>query len=234
MRVAFTRGVIAASTLSVLVGCSMSMPTIKNPFSSKSKTNDAVAGSSSLSNAPSAPPVNGTAAAPPNVTMPVSAQHDASNMPVYPGTSYPVTPYPDSYAAQAARVQAYPNNPQGYGAYAPTSAIPPGAAPTGAPTDPLAATTAPPASAAPQANPYAAPPAQPYAAAPQDPYAAQAANPYAAAAAAAAAAPQAAPPVATQPPATPYAAAPPQAAPYGADPPATPYTAGAPPTTYTR
>ena len=62
-----------------------------------------------LSNAPSAPPVSGVAAAPPNVTMPVKRQRDASNLPTYPGTSYPVTPYPATPTAAnpAANVPTY-------------------------------------------------------------------------------------------------------------------------------
>jgi hypothetical protein len=229
MRIAFTRGIVAASMLSVLVGCSMSFPTMKNPFASKKPSDKP---STALANAPAAPPVNGVASAP-NVTMPVSNQRDASTLPVYPGTSYPVTPYPDAYSAQAnAAARAPYSAAQSYNT-GPQSALPPGSAPSAnASADPMMASNGQaPAAAAPPSAPYAAPPqSQGYSAAPQGQgYAAQVQNPYAAAAAQPPATP------AAQPPAGPYAAADPQTQPYGvAQPPATPYTAAAPSTTYPR
>jgi hypothetical protein len=170
---------MAATALLASTGCSTiksKMPSLPS-FAKKSKPADA--SKTQLTNAPPAPQLNG--GAPATASTASSMPQSWTNMPVYPGTTYPQTPHPDltvsaaqaSYGAPAAAhpavATATPTSP--YGAY-PTTAAP-----------------ATPAYAPPAAPGYAAPQQGAYGAAPQTPapaYAQQAApytpppNPYAA------------------------------------------------------
>ena len=151
MRVSLARTVVACSVLSFIVGCTM--PTISAPWkklSFRSKKPADSSGSALASGAPAAPSFNSATAAAPQVSM--GAAQTSGNMPVYPGTTYPVTPYPASAtpSTMASTAPAYP----AYPAY---------------PADPAAGQHNP--AAGQPANPYvAANPAAPYAPAQNPPY----------------------------------------------------------------
>jgi hypothetical protein len=151
MRISYTsiKSAIVSVTLAALVGCAM--PSWHG--GTKSKTD-----ASNLANAPPAPSFNPASPQAPTVTMPPAGQ-TASSMPTYPGTNYPVTPYPASQPAVAAPT-AYTAAPAATAGYA--SGMTPGVA------NSLAAQAAPTAPATspygqPQASPYAQPQASPYA-----------------------------------------------------------------------
>ena len=104
MRVLLAVGMTAALALVACGGCSStqmpSFPTFGLGGKSKPKA-------SKLSNAPPGPELNSMAGTTtPNVSMPPSSAW--SNLPVYPGTNYQQTPYPDPAIASAA--PAYSSN----------------------------------------------------------------------------------------------------------------------------
>lgn len=144
-----TRAVVVLALVSVC-GCSIpkpSMPKFMDKLSFKSKKSDATASNSALATAPpAAPGFNGNTAAPPAVSM-AGAVPSSGNLPVYPGTNYPVTPYPSAPANTVAASGYAPGEVTPTAGYAP--------APNGY---------------APAANAYAAPPAPQYAAPPAQQY----------------------------------------------------------------
>ncbi len=199
MRVSFTAGIAAATCLALSVGCStLKVPSMPS-FAKKSKVGD----DTSVTNAPPAPQFNTPAAPLAGVSAP-NTTASWNNLPVYPGTSYPQTPYPApmltaspaGYAAPTGVAQTVPMPPavapgesvNPYTAYPPQVAqAPPAYAPSAAaspyappPAPPQASPYAQPPAAPPQAPAYAqqtppyTPPANPYAMPPQN-----AANPYA-------------------------------------------------------
>ena len=100
MRVLLAVGMTAALALVACGGCSStqmpSFPTFGLGGKNKPETSD-------LTNAPPGPELNSMAGTvPPNVSMPPSTAW--SNLPVYPGTNYQQTPYPDHVIASAAPV----------------------------------------------------------------------------------------------------------------------------------
>lgn len=122
MRVLLAAGMMAASML-VTCGCSsMKMPPFPTFGAKKSRT------SSELANAP-APPGSYSTSTAPNVSMPQGAAW--SNLPVYPGTNYPQTPYPEqamttgaapAYASQQMVAPSASPYAPSYGAMPPTVA----------------------------------------------------------------------------------------------------------------
>jgi hypothetical protein len=148
MRVSLARTVVTCTILSFFVGCTM--PTMSAPWKKLSfRSKKATDSSSAIAAAPTAPSFNSATAAAPQVSM--GAVQTSGTMPVYPGTTYPVTPYPASAtpSAVAATPAAYPSYPA-YGA------------------DPAAG----------QQNPTVAQPANPYVAANPAPYAPPQSAPY--------------------------------------------------------
>jgi nicotinate-nucleotide--dimethylbenzimidazole phosphoribosyltransferase len=167
MRVSLARTVVTCSVLSFVVGCtmpSMSAPWKKLSFRSKKS---AESSSSAVATAPTAPSFNSATAAAPQVSM--GAVQTSANMPVYPGTTYPVTPYPASatQSAVAANPPAYP----AYSAYPDPAAGQQNPA-GGQPTNPYVAANPAAPYAPPQNAPYdpAATPVAPYNAAPAGSY----------------------------------------------------------------
>jgi len=138
----------AALALVACGGCSStrmpSFPTFGfKGKSSKSRT-------SNLSNAPPGPELNTmTGTSPPNVSMPPSSTWN--NLPVYPGTNYQQTPYPDNAMASA------PSAYSSYGAAPPATTVPMASPGTSAYASNYAAM--PPAESVGPSNPYATYPA---------------------------------------------------------------------------
>lgn len=159
MRVSFAVG-LAVTAMAACGGCSSAkMPSFIPTFGkAKTKTTDA----SNLTNAPPAPQLNTMAGTPPSVTMPTGTPGTSwSNLPIYPGTSYPQTPYPAPAVASAPQTSPYASQPAAGGSPYPTTYGP--MPPAG---DALASASPypnQPASAAqpyaPQASPYGPPPA---------------------------------------------------------------------------
>ncbi len=155
MRVSFAVG-LAVTALAACGGCSSAkMPSFIPTFGKKDTATDA----SSLTNAPPAPQLNSMAGtAPPTVSMPAAGSW--SNLPVYPGTSYPQTPHPAPPLAQQTSPYAQPaGGAAPYGpAYGTMPAAPAGGVASAAspyPSYPASATQ----SAAPQTSLYGQPPA---------------------------------------------------------------------------
>ncbi len=151
MRVFTAAGMAAASLAIATSGCSsMKMP--KLPTFGKKDKPAATTDGPQLTNAPPAP-TNGTVAAnaPPAGTQ-AQAPTPWSNLPMHPGTTYPVTPHPAPAIAQAQHTASPYGAPQAAPAYGmmPAQAAPATAAYTPYPSTP-----------APAANPYAPPAAQP-------------------------------------------------------------------------
>jgi hypothetical protein len=227
MRAFLAASLAAALGLVACGGCtSTKMPSLPTfGMKGKSKSNP-----SQMTNAPPAPQLNSMATTGPAVSMPQSST-SWSNLPVYPGTSYQQTPYPEQALASAVAAPGYPSTP-------PAAA---GGYPTGYGAMPASGTSnaaggagpyAPYPAASPEAAPYSAQQGSPYAPQ-QQPYSAQQAQPYAAPQGQAYAQQQAPPagpqqsPYAQQP--APYAQ---QQAPYGQQ--GDPYNAANPYGSYTR
>ncbi len=196
MRAFIVAGMTAASVVIASTGCStFKMPSLPKFGKTKSKATD----TSTLANAPPAPPFNSAVGTTAPVAQPVATS--SVNYSVYPGTSYPQTPHPEpSFASTGTAAAAYTAAVPSYGATPAYGAMPP-TAPAATAANPYAA-PAPPAYA-PPASGYAQPQQTPYSA---TPYAQQPAPTYTQ---------QAAPPY--SPPANPYAPPAPQNAvnPYG-------------------
>ena len=144
MRVLIAAG-MTATVLLTCAGCSgtkMKVPSLSMFSKSKDKTD-----ASKLTNAPAAP-YSATAGTAPNVSIP--SETSWSNLPVYPGTTYPQTPYPEpgvasvpAYANQGPVAGGYGAMPPSvgsgvpaspYGAYAAAGAQPPPYSPPAAPS----------------------------------------------------------------------------------------------------
>jgi hypothetical protein len=182
MRVIIAAGLAATLGLAACGCSSTKMPSLPT-FGFKGKS--AKSNPSSLTNAPPAPKFNSMAAGAPSVSMPPATAW--SNLPVYPGTPYQQTPYPEQQIASASAAPAYSGYPQSSGpvttvpldpaagGYAPSySAMPPGASEA----PPYAGQQAP-QYAPGQAPPYPQPQASPYAQGQTTPSAQQQAQPYA-------------------------------------------------------
>lgn len=171
MRVLLATGITAALVLVACGGCSsVQMPSFLPSFGAKAKSSKP--NSSELTNAPLAPQFNSMSGVSPSVSMPPSSSW--SNLPVYPGTNYPQTPYPDQAAVGGSTAPAYASNPPGATGYPSNyGTMPPSASP--GPSSPYA----PYSTAGGQAPSYAQQAAPPYAAQQAPPYAGQQVPPYA-------------------------------------------------------
>ena len=95
MRVFLAAGATVALALASCGGCSSTqMPSFLPSFGAKTKSSKPH--TSGLTNAPPAPHLKSMSGVSPSVSMPPSASW--SNLPVYPGTNYPQTPYPQQAA----------------------------------------------------------------------------------------------------------------------------------------
>jgi hypothetical protein len=151
--------VMAAPMLVALCGCSSTQMPSFLPTFGKSKSKQSAA---ELANAPAPPGTYSATETGPSVSMPPGGTW--SNLPVYPGTNYPQTPYPEHamaqappYASQAAAPAAPAASPQANPYAPPYGAMPPSVADNSAPP------YAPYAASAGQAGPYAPGSVTPYA-----------------------------------------------------------------------
>jgi hypothetical protein len=104
MRVPHSWGAVAVFTALALVGCSTSTSSVQpfwKNFGFKSKKS---ASETAVANAPLAPSfqVNPASSPPGNAMSANTAPTSAGNLPLYPGTNYPVTPYPANTMPAAA------------------------------------------------------------------------------------------------------------------------------------